>query len=101
MQATVKQLSPMPMFFDKDPFSSSSNRSSVNKKPLPLPSSVSPHPTTTDATEDDNTDNKYDAVYYTKEPLPRRARSDFPEKTMDVDIDVKTFKVSTGRPSQL
>ena len=54
-----------------------------------------------DTPSESNTDNKYDAVYYTKEPLPRRDRAGFPDKSMDgVDIDMKTYKTH-GRPSDL
>ena len=53
-----------------------------------------------DESTDNNTDNKYDAVYYTKEPLAQRPNLDFPDRTMDVDIDVHSYKPH-GRPSAI
>ena len=47
-------------------------------------------------------DARYDGVYYTREPLNDKPKEDFPTKTMDVDIDLSSYKPhGSSRPSAL
>ena len=47
-------------------------------------------------------DARYDGVYYTREPLNNKPKTDFPTKTMDVDIDMRSYKPHGGsKPSVL
>ena len=46
-------------------------------------------------------DTRYDGVYYTREPLNDKPRADFPTKTMDVDIDINSYKPHGSKPSAL
>jgi len=66
--------------------------------PPPLP--MSPPPMEEDETGSENTDGRYDGVYYTREPLAHRPNPPFPEKPMSVDMDPASYR-PYGRPSQL
>ena len=99
-----------PTFFDnRNPYSStsSSNRSSAkvsrNKDRFGAgaPLAVVPAGAEDVDTASENTDNKYDAVYYTKEPLPRRKPVEFPDRSMDVDINMGAYRTHGNRPSDL
>ena len=46
-------------------------------------------------------DARYDGVYYTREPLNDKPKEDFPTKTMDVDIDIDSYRSHGSRPSAL
>ena len=78
----------------------SSSRSGRPQQPLPPPAADGL--TTTDD-GGDTTDNKYDQVYYTQEPLVGKPPVEFPPKQMDVDIDIKNYRGHQGgsRPSVL
>lgn len=104
--AAVSATPTSPTFFDnRNPYSStsSSNRSSAkmtrNKDRPPL--AVVPAGAEDVDTASENTDNKYDGVYYTKEPLPRRKPVEFPDRNMDVDINMGAYKTHGNRPSDL
>ncbi len=93
-----------PTFFDnKNPYTStsSSNRSSAKG---PRHKDVGRLAAVVAADLDsnsENTDSKYDAVYYTKEPLPRRDPVEFSDRSMDVDINMKAYRTHQARPSDL
>ena len=79
--------------------------SSTSSPPPPLPSSLPP-PIHTDESDDetDMSPSDFDGVYYTNEPLNDKPRPDFPNKKMEVDIDIKNYKpyvAPTKKPSAL
>ena len=89
----------------RQPATSASTRSSSGRSNLRTdssPSYPSPPPPLpgADYSSLDTDNNKYDAVYYTKEPIAGRGEPDFDPKDMDVDIDMERYR-STMRPSDL
>ena len=73
--------------------------------PPPAPLEVAPASPPTSIELDDaspsDSDARYDGVYYTREPLNNKPASDFPTKTLDVDIDPVSYKPHGNRPSAL
>lgn len=47
--------------------------------------------------QDSSTDPRYEESYYTQEPLANRQPLAFPDKTLDVDIDLKSYKTHGNR----
>ena len=78
-----------PTLIGKDKYSA--DRAPANEKDIT--SDVSLSPTQSDA--------RYDGVYYTREPLINKPKAEFPTKTMDVDIDLDSYKPHGNKPSAL